>query len=74
MFGKQLKVIREEKRFSIEDLSKESGLSRQAIWAFETGKSEPKYSTVVAIAKALDISPSIFFEHEVKQTEQKEAS
>lgn len=61
MFGDKLREIREKKRFTIEALSQETGLSRQAIWGLESNNSQPKMSTVLAIANVLEVDPSIFF-------------
>ena len=53
--NKSLKDIREENNLTQEQLAKKAGLTYKAYWNIETGKSDPKLSTLINIAKALNI-------------------
>lgn len=60
--GEKIRELREKKRMSQEELAKRSGISRQTISSLETGKVDSVTTgTIEAIAKALEVSVSIFF-------------
>lgn len=59
VFGKVLKEIRLEKKFSQEELAFICGLDRTYISLMERGKRKPTITTIFALAKGLDILPSI---------------
>ncbi len=54
-FGKVLKEIRKEKHISQERLALEAELDRSYLSKLETGVYQPSLSTLIAIAKVLDI-------------------
>ena len=55
MLGKDLCVARENRGLSVRDLSKESGVSREAISAIERGDRYPSLQTLEALVHVLDI-------------------
>ena len=65
--GFQLKVVRENKGLTQEELENRSGISRQTISAIENGKNvNVKSGTLKALAKALETTvDAIFFEENV---------
>lgn len=69
MFGEKLKQLRDAKGLSIPQVAGLSGVSRQAIWEIENGKSEPKFSTIQSIAKGLKVKADIFFDKKVRHTQ-----
>ena len=56
IFGKRLYWILERKGLTIQDLSKETGLSVASLSTYETGSVEPTLSSLMLIAGALDAS------------------
>lgn len=53
-----VKTIRERLLLTQEELAKELGISRQMIWAYETGKSVPRFKVIkklLEMAKNNDI-------------------
>jgi len=56
-FAKRLQQIREAKGLSLYRLAKETGLSMQGVINLEADGSDPKLSTLLMIAKALDVWP-----------------
>ncbi len=56
-FGRQLRIFRKQKMLSAEELSGRVGISADDIKDLEAGKSDPKLSTILLIAGALDVSP-----------------
>lgn len=56
----RLKELRNEKELSQDELAKQTGLSRSAISAWESGTRVPAATAVVALAKFLECPPTIF--------------
>lgn len=54
--GKKIAVLRKEKRFSQEELADISGKMINTISNIERGLADPKITTLMALAKALNVS------------------
>ena len=54
LFSRRLRELMENKRIKGHDLADMVGMSESSISCYTYGKREPKLSTVVALAKALD--------------------
>lgn len=61
-FGNKLREKRLEKNVTQEELSYRTGIALSSIARCETGTLNTSISTVVALAKGLDISPKDFFD------------
>ena len=57
----RIKEIRTQKRISQLELSTISNLSQSFLASIEKGKKQPSVLTLLRIAKALDVSPKVFF-------------
>lgn len=55
-FGKRLKRLRTEKKFSTRELADFAEIAYSQVWLLETGKGNPTLTTLLAIAKALEVS------------------
>lgn len=66
--GNKLKMLREEKRMTQEELAKKSGISRQTIIAIENDKySNVLLGTIAALADALETTvDNIFYPERLK--------
>ena len=64
MFSAKLKQFRSEAGYSQAALSKMLGVSQQAVGKWETGKSEPDFSTIKQIAAIFQVSTDDLMEHE----------
>ena len=62
VFGKVLRVLREEKQLSQEKLAEYCELDRTYISMLERGLRQPTITTIFKLAKALNISPSQLIE------------
>lgn len=60
-FGNNLRRIRKEKDLSMEVLANLAEIELSQIFRIETGKINPKLTTILIIAKALDINPKELF-------------
>lgn len=55
-FPERLKEARQKKGLSQRTLADKIGLIKNQIWHYENGKTEPRLSTLVWIADALEVS------------------
>ncbi|MBW4889214.1 helix-turn-helix domain-containing protein [Mucilaginibacter sp. HMF5004] len=61
IFGENLRNIRTSKKLSTEKLANIAELELVQINRIELGKTNPKLSTIYALARALEISPAELF-------------
>ncbi|WP_257349335.1 helix-turn-helix domain-containing protein [Pseudalkalibacillus decolorationis] len=64
MIGNKIKSIRKQRHLSLEDLSKETEVSKAMLGQIERGVSSPTVSTLWKIASGLGVSFSSFVEEE----------
>ncbi|MCG2617945.1 helix-turn-helix domain-containing protein [Terrimonas sp. NA20] len=57
-FGRKLKQLREERGLSTREFSYAADIAYSQVWTLESGKGDPTLTTLVAIAKALDLQLS----------------
>ena len=55
IFGARLRRLRRERNLSQEELARRSGISRGTIARIELGEQSPRYETIVALAKGLQV-------------------
>jgi transcriptional regulator with XRE-family HTH domain len=60
--GRNLRVLRTERRLSIRSLAEQSGLNINTLSLIENGKSSPSVSTLQQLADALEVPIVAFFE------------
>ncbi|QIL42645.1 helix-turn-helix transcriptional regulator [Pedobacter sp. HDW13] len=60
-FGENLRKLRKEKKLTMEALANLAEIELSQIYRIETGKINPKLTTILLIAKALNISPKDLF-------------
>ena len=68
-----VKRIRKNKKITITELSRKSGISRTTIYKLESQKSNPSLETIQKISSGLDEKPEKIFNLIVIQELQKEA-
>ena len=56
-FGENLKRIREEQSFEIQEVANYLGVRRETVWHWEKDKSKPRAKQVRALAKLFKVSP-----------------
>ncbi|MHB1921742.1 MAG: helix-turn-helix domain-containing protein [Chitinophagaceae bacterium] len=63
-FGKNIKKLRLERKYSRERLAAYAEIEVMQIYRIETGKTNTTISTLLAIARALDLPPEKLFQFE----------
>jgi transcriptional regulator with XRE-family HTH domain len=61
-FGRRLTELREQKELTIRDLARRSGLDARQISRIEAGKVNLLFSTILALARGLGVSPEELLE------------
>lgn len=61
VFGKRLLNIRKMKSYSQDQLSSASGVSVPTLVKIESGRGNPSFETIVALAVALEVHPAYLF-------------
>lgn len=62
LFGTNLHRIRKSKKLSLEKLANIAELELVQVSRIELGKTNPKLSTILTLARALEVSPKEFFD------------
>jgi transcriptional regulator with XRE-family HTH domain len=65
--GQNIKYFRKKLKLTQEQLAKNSGLSRNAIYNYENGRRSPDIKTLSKIAEAFGISPIELLDLDTKQ-------
>jgi len=60
-FGQKIRSIRKAKDISMQYLANLAEIEVSQVHRIETGKINPKLTTILLLAKALEINPSEFF-------------
>jgi transcriptional regulator with XRE-family HTH domain len=58
VLGRAVRRIREQRRMSADDLAAATGMTRERLDALETGRLDPTYELLLALADGLDTQPS----------------
>lgn len=61
LFGRNVRRLRKEKGLTMQQLANQADIELSQIYRIETGKINPKLSTVFMIAKAFEIKPEELF-------------
>jgi transcriptional regulator with XRE-family HTH domain len=61
-FGEKVRSIRKSKNISMQHLANIAEIEVSQVHRIETGKINPKLSTILILAKALNINPAAFFQ------------
>lgn len=58
--GSRIRAVRESRGLSIRDLAELAGINKSQIVRIESGQSDPHYTTLLRIARALEVSVGDF--------------
>jgi transcriptional regulator with XRE-family HTH domain len=66
VLAKNLKALRESHNMTLDQLGKEIGVSRQAIWAIENEKSWITVDKIEKLAKTFNVEEDVLFQNRSK--------
>ncbi len=66
MLARNLKTLREAHGLTLDQLGKQIGVSRQAIWAIENEKSWITVDKIEKLAEAFNIEQDVLFQNKTK--------
>jgi transcriptional regulator with XRE-family HTH domain len=61
-FGQRLRELRHERGVSQETLARMTGVNRTSVWTCENGGSDPRLSTILRLARGLDVTPGVLLD------------
>ena len=61
-FGSRLKEVRKLKNMSQNDLALEADIEKSQVYRIENGITNPTFTSIINLAKALNINPKILFD------------
>lgn len=65
LFGRHLRQLRQQQGLTMEDLAYQSGVAYNQLGRIELGEINTTISTVFALARGLQIKPTLLFEFEL---------
>jgi len=65
--GAKIRELRQKRRYTLQDLSAKTGLSKPLLSQVENGHVMPPVATLLKISRALDVNISHFFQEEEKE-------
>ena len=71
LFGKRLRAVRKAARLTQEELAEEARLNPKYIGQLERAEKRPSFEATVSLAKALRVSPSMFFDFDSAEADEK---
>ena len=73
LFGRLLRTARKAHKLSLGQLAEKAGTDPKHLGRIERGEKQPSFKLVIELAKAMNVSPSVFFQFEDAQADQKVA-
>lgn len=58
--GQAIRMLRQKHDMTLTQLSEQIGMSRNAVWAMETGKTYPPKATIEKLCDVFSLSPALF--------------
>lgn len=66
-FGERMRMVREEKSMSLQEVGKKIGISKQALSRYEKDERSPRQPTVESLARFFEVSPTWLMGYDVKR-------
>lgn len=71
LFGQLLRATRKSRKMGVSVLAEKVGIGAKHLGRVERGEKSPSFELIIALANALGVSPSEFFEFENAKVDQK---
>jgi transcriptional regulator with XRE-family HTH domain len=71
LFGKRVRAVRKAAKLTQEQAAEEAHLNPKYLGQVERGEKRPSFEAIMALAKALNVSPAAFFDFEREESDEK---
>jgi transcriptional regulator with XRE-family HTH domain len=71
LFGKRVRAVRKAARITQEKAAETAHLNAKYLGEIERGEKRPSFEAIIALAKALSVSPANFFQFDGDESDEK---
>lgn len=71
LFGKRVRTIRKAAKITQEEAAEAAQLNSKYLGEIERGEKRPSFEAIMALAKALNVSPDAFFQFDREENDEK---
>jgi transcriptional regulator with XRE-family HTH domain len=71
LFGRRVRAVRKASRITQEAAAEAAHLNSKYLGEIERGEKRPSFDAILALAKALEVSPAAFFQFDHSETDEK---
>jgi transcriptional regulator with XRE-family HTH domain len=71
LFGKRIRTLRKAAKMTQEKAAEEAGLKPKYLGQIERGEKRPSLDAILALAKALQVSPASFFHFDREESDER---
>jgi transcriptional regulator with XRE-family HTH domain len=71
LFGKRVRAVRKTAKITQEEAAEAAHLNPKYLGEIERGEKRPSFEAIIALAKALDVSPASFFQFDREENDGK---
>ena len=71
LFGRRVRAVRKASRITQEEAAEAAHLNSKYLGEIERGEKRPSFDAILALAKALEVSPTAFFQFDHGETDEK---
>jgi transcriptional regulator with XRE-family HTH domain len=71
LFGKRVRAIRKAAKITQEKAAEAAHLNSKYLGEIERGEKRPSFEAIMALAKALDVSPEAFFQFDREEADER---
>ncbi|OFV95681.1 MAG: hypothetical protein A3H28_15485 [Acidobacteria bacterium RIFCSPLOWO2_02_FULL_61_28] len=71
LFGKRVRTIRRAAKITQEDAAEKAHLNPKYLGEIERGEKRPSFEAILALARALNVSPAAFFQFDREESNEK---
>jgi transcriptional regulator with XRE-family HTH domain len=71
LFGRRLRAVRKAAKLTQEDAAERASLNPKYLGQIERGEKRPSFDALMALAKALQVSPSVLFQLDREEVDEK---
>ena len=71
LFGKRVRSVRRAAKITQEDAAERAQLNAKYLGEIERGEKRPSFEAIMALAKALHISPAAFFQFDQEESDER---